>query len=220
MKFMKNQKLTGRLSLSVVFLLAAAVVMSGCTSQERPLLQSAQMIPPSTNTPSDYMYLIGPGDSLSVFVWNNPEVSTSVTVRPDGMISTNLVEDLKVTGQTPTEAARQIEGALSKYIKEPIVTVIVGGFIGPYSEQVRILGEATSPQTLAYRQNMTVLDVMIAVGGITDFADGNDASIIRVESGAQNQYNVRLNELVRDGAISANVDMLPGDILIIPEAWF
>lgn len=219
MKFMKNQKLTGRLSLSVVFLLAA-VVISGCTSQERPLLQSAQMIPPSTNTPSDYMYLIGPGDSLSVFVWNNPEVSTSVTVRPDGMISTNLVEDLKVTGQTPTEAARQIEGALSKYIKEPIVTVIVGGFIGPYSEQVRILGEATSPQTLAYRQNMTVLDVMIAVGGITDFADGNDASIIRVVSGAQKQYNVRLNDLVRDGDISANVDMLPGDILIIPEAWF
>ncbi|MBV1888914.1 MAG: polysaccharide export protein [Proteobacteria bacterium] len=216
---MKNQKLTGRLSLSVVFLLAA-VVISGCTSQERPLLQSAQMIPPSTNTPSDYMYLIGPGDSLSVFVWNNPEVSTSVTVRPDGMISTNLVEDLKVTGQTPTEAARQIEGALSKYIKEPIVTVIVGGFIGPYSEQVRILGEATSPQTLAYRQNMTVLDVMIAVGGITDFADGNDASIIRVVSGAQKQYNVRLNDLVRDGDISANVDMLPGDILIIPEAWF
>ena len=166
------------------------------------------------------MYLIGPGDSLSVFVWNNPEVSTSVTVRPDGMISTNLVEDLKVTGQTPTEAARQIEGALSKYIKEPIVTVIVGGFIGPYSEQVRILGEATSPQTLAYRQNMTVLDVMIAVGGITDFADGNDASIIRVVSGAQKQYNVRLNDLVRDGDISANVDMLPGDILIIPEAWF
>lgn len=219
MKFMKNQKLTGRLSLSVVILLAA-VVIGGCTSQERPLLQSAQMIPPSTSTPSDYMYLIGPGDSLSVFVWNNPEVSTSVTVRPDGMISTNLVEDLKVTGQTPTEAARQIEGALSKYIKEPIVTVIVGGFIGPYSEQVRILGEATSPQTLAYRQNMTVLDVMIAVGGITDFADGNDASIIRVVSGAQKQYNVRLNDLVRDGDISANVDMLPGDILIIPEAWF
>ena len=219
MKFMKNQKLTGRLSISVVFLLAA-VVIGGCTWQERPLLQSAQMIPPSTSTPSDYMYLIGPGDSLSVFVWNNPEVSTSVTVRPDGMISTNLVEDLKVTGQTPTEAARQIEGALSKYIKEPIVTVIVGGFIGPYSEQVRILGEATSPQTLAYRQNMTVLDVMIAVGGITDFADGNDASIIRVESGAQKQYNVRLNDLVRDGDISANVDMLPGDILIIPEAWF
>ena len=216
---MKNRNLVGRLPVLVVLLLSA-VVMSGCTSQEKQALQSAQMIAPSTTVPSDYMYLIGPGDSLSVFVWNNPEVSTTVTVRPDGMISTNLVEDLKVTGQSPTEAARQIEGALSKYIKDPIVTVIVGGFIGPYSEQVRILGEATSPQTLAYRQNMTVLDVMIAVGGITDFADGNDASIIRVVGGTQKQYSVRLNDLVRDGDISANVDMLPGDILIIPEAWF
>ncbi|MBV1913860.1 MAG: polysaccharide export protein [Pseudomonadales bacterium] len=216
---MKNRNLIGQLPMLAVMLLSA-VVLNGCTSQEKQVLQSAQMIAPSTTVPSDYMYLIGPGDSLSVFVWNNPEVSTTVTVRPDGMISTNLVEDLKVTGQSPTEAARQIEGALSKYIKEPIVTVIVGGFIGPYSEQVRILGEATSPQTLAYRQNMTMLDVMIAVGGITDFADGNDASIIRVVGGTQKQYSVRLNDLVRDGDISANVDMLPGDILIIPEAWF
>ena len=216
---MKNRNLVSRLAVLVVTLLLA-VVMSGCTSQEKQVLQPAQMIAPSTTVPSDYLYLIGPGDALNIFVWNNPEVSTSVTVRPDGMISTNLVEDLKVTGQSPTAAARQIEGALSKYIKDPIVTVIVGGFIGPYSEQVRILGEATSPQTLAYRQNMTVLDVMIAVGGITDFADGNDASIIRVVGGTQKQYSVRLNDLVRDGDISANVDMLPGDILIIPEAWF
>ena len=184
------------------------------------MLPSAEMIAPSATQASEYNYLIGPGDSLSIFVWNNPEVSTSVTVRPDGMISTNLVEDVKVTGQTPTQTARQLEGELSKYIKDPIVTVIVGGFIGPYSEQVRILGEATSPQTLAYRQNMTILDVMIAVGGITDFADGNNASIIRVVNGSQQEYRVRLEDLVRNGDISANVAVLPGDILIIPEAWF
>lgn len=196
-----------------------AVIVAGCAS-DKPMLQSAQMIPPSATQSSEYSYLIGPGDSLSIFVWNNPEVSTTVTVRPDGMISTNLVEDLKVTSQTPTQTARQIEKVLSKYIKEPIVTVIVGGFVGPYSEQVRILGEATSPQTIAYRQNMTALDVMIAVGGITDFADGNDASIVRMVGGAQKEYRVRLDDLVRSGDISANVEILPGDILIIPEAWF
>ncbi|MBL4584156.1 MAG: polysaccharide export protein [Pseudomonadales bacterium] len=215
---MNNKKLFGQLSRKMMLTLSALTLV-GCAS-DKPMLPAAQMFAPSTTESSNYHYLVGPGDSLSIFVWNNPEVSTTVTVRPDGMISTNLVEDLKVTGQTPTQAARQIEQVLSKYIKEPIVTVIVGGFIGPYSEQVRILGEATSPQTLAYRQNMTVLDVMIQVGGITDFADGNKASIVRVVGGSQKEYRVRLDDLVRDGDISANVEILPGDILIIPEAWF
>ena len=218
MEFMNTNKLLNRMSLRFVWVLCSALLV-GCAS-DKPMLATAQMIPPSTTQSSDYIYLVGPGDSLSIFVWNNPEVSTTVTVRPDGMISTNLVEDLKVTGQTPTQTARQIEKVLSKYIKEPIVTVIVGGFVGPYSEQVRILGEATSPQTLAYRQNMTILDVMIAVGGITDFADGNKASIVRIVAGKQQEYRVRLDDLIRDGDISANVAVLPGDILIIPEAWF
>ncbi len=213
-----NNNLLGQRALKFLLMLSA-LVLAGCAS-DKPMLPSAEMIAPSATQASEYNYLIGPGDSLSIFVWNNPEVSTSVTVRPDGMISTNLVEDVKVTGQTPTQTARQLEGELSKYIKDPIVTVIVGGFIGPYSEQVRILGEATSPQTLAYRQNMTILDVMIAVGGITDFADGNNASIIRVVNGSQQEYRVRLEDLVRNGDISANVAVLPGDILIIPEAWF
>ena len=213
-----NNNLLGQRALKFLLMLSALVLV-GCAS-DKPMLPSAEMIAPSATQASEYNYLIGPGDSLSIFVWNNPEVSTSVTVRPDGMISTNLVEDVKVTGQTPTQTARQLEGELSKYIKDPIVTVIVGGFIGPYSEQVRILGEATSPQTLAYRQNMTILDVMIAVGGITDFADGNNASIIRVVNGSQQEYRVRLEDLVRNGDISANVAVLPGDILIIPEAWF
>ena len=157
---------------------------------------------------------------MSIFVWRNPEVSTSVVVRPDGMITTNLIEDLPVTGKTPTRVAREIEKALSRYIKDPIVTVIMGGFVGPYSEQIRVVGEAAKPQSLSYRQHMTLLDVMIAVGGLTDYASGNRATIIRMVDGKQRQFTVHIEDLIKDGDISANVDMLPGDTLIIPESWF
>ncbi len=165
-------------------------------------------------------YLIGPGDSINIFVWRNPDLSTTVTVRPDGRVSIPLVEDLEVSGKTPTEVAREIEEKLAVYVRDPLVTVIVGGFVGPYSQQIRVLGEATQPQALPYREKMSVLDVMIAVGGLTDFAAGNKAKIIRVVDGVQKEYRVRLDDLVRDGDITANVDMLPGDTLIIPESWF
>ncbi len=165
-------------------------------------------------------YLIGPGDSINIFVWRNADLSTTVTVRPDGRVSIPLVEDLEVSGKTPTEVAREIEEKLAVYVRDPLVTVIVGGFVGPYSQQIRVLGEAAKPQALPYREKMSVLDVMIAVGGLTDFAAGNKAKIIRVVDGVQKEYRVRLDDLVRDGDISANVDMLPGDTLIIPESWF
>jgi polysaccharide export outer membrane protein len=130
------------------------------------------------------------------------------------------LEDIPAAGKTPTELARDIEEELSVYLREPLVTVIVNGFVGIYSEQIRIVGEASEPQALLYSDEMTLLDVMIAVGGLTDFADGNAATIIRVEDGEPHQYTVLIDELVRDGNIAANVDMKPGDILIIPEAWF
>lgn len=164
-------------------------------------------------------YLIGPGDSLNIQVWRNPEVSSSVTVRPDGKITTPLVEDVVANGKTPTQLARDIEKRLAKYIQEPIVTVIVAGFTGPYTEQIRVIGQAAKPQALPYRQNMSLLDVMIAVGGITDFADGNRASILRVHGGRQ-QFTVKLEDLVKGGDLSANLEMRPGDILIVPESWF
>ncbi len=157
---------------------------------------------------------------LNIFVWRNPEVSGSFIVRPDGMITTSLVEDIPVTGKTPTELARSIEEILSTYLRDPIVTVTVGGFVGPFSEQIRIIGEASSPQAISYKQHMTLLDVMIQVGGLTEFADGNGAVLVRIENGQQNQYEIMIDELLKDGKISANVDMLPGDIIIIPEAWF
>jgi len=165
-------------------------------------------------------YLVGPGDNIQINVWRNPEISMSVPVRPDGKITTPLVEDLLASGKTATQLARDIEETLSKYIQEPVVTVIVTSFVGPYSEQIRVIGEAAQPQALPYREKMSLMDVLIAVGGITDFAAGNRASIIRVVDGEQKQFRVRLNDLIRDGDISANVLMKQGDILVIPESFF
>ncbi|RJG49466.1 XrtA/PEP-CTERM system exopolysaccharide export protein [Motilimonas pumila] len=194
--------------------------VSACSQNDAPVASSASFTASSTADPEEYKYLIGPGDILNIFVWRNPEISGSFTVRPDGMITTSLVEDIPVTGKTPTELAREIEDVLSTYLREPIVTVTVSGFTGPYTEQVRIIGEASSPQALNYSQYMTVLDVMIQVGGLTEFADGNNTSLVRIENGQQKKYRVRLDDLVRKGDITANTNMLPGDILIIPEAWF
>jgi len=194
------------------------ISLAGCSNLST--LQSASTYPSLTTQVSNYQYLIGPGDSLNIFVWRNPEVSGRFTVRPDGKITTSLVEDIPVSGKTPTMLARDIEKVLSKYIRDPIVTVTVGGFVGPYSEQIRIVGEAANPMSINYRQNMTLLDVMVAVGGLTEFADGNGAKLIRVENNQKKTYQILLQDLIKDGDIDANADMLPGDIIIIPEAWF
>lgn len=167
-----------------------------------------------------YEYVIGPGDGLNIFVWRNPELSQTVTVRPDGKLSVPLVEDLTASGKTATQLAREIEEVLGTYIKEPLVTVIVGGFQGVYETQVRVVGEAAEPTALPYRDDMTVLDLMIAVGGLTEFADGNKARLVRTVDGEQRQAVLRLEDLIKDGDISANVRLAPGDVIIIPEAWF
>jgi polysaccharide export outer membrane protein len=189
--------------------------LGGCTGNVKPAssMKDIKSIP-------DYNYIIGPGDNVNIFVWRNPEVSMSVPVRPDGKITTPLVEDLQASGKTPTELARKIEEVLGTYIKDPSVTVIVTGFVGPYDQQVRVIGEATSPQALPYRENMTLLDLMIAVGGLTEFAAGNNAVLVRRVNGREMQYRLRIDDLIDEGDISANVPMLPGDILIVPESWF
>ena len=191
--------------------------LSSCSSNRLP---PASLFPSATSSIENYEYLIGPGDSVNIFVWRNQEVSGSFIVRPDGKITTSLVEDLPVTGKTPTQLAREIETVLGQYIKSPIVTVSVGQFIGPYSEQVRVIGEATNPMAVNYRQNMTLLDLMIAVGGVTEYANGNGAVLVRIVEGKQEEYDIELDDLVKSGDISANVDILPGDIIIIPEDWF
>ena len=166
-------------------------------------------------------YLIGPGDTIRVDVWRSPELSVTIPVRPDGKISTPLVDDMQAAGKTTGQLARDIENALAKYVQKPVVTVIVTNFVGLYSEQVRVIGEAAKPQALPYSANMTLLDVMIQVGGITNFADGNKASIRRrTADGKTVQFGVRVSDLVRGGDLSANVPMRPGDILIIPQSYF
>lgn len=190
---------------------SCALLLGGCATRLAPAESMA--------TASNPDYRIGPGDSVNIIVWRNPEVSMSVPVRPDGKITTPLVDDLPALGKSPTTLARDIEKALAKYIRDPVVTVVVTNFVGPSSEQIRVIGEATKPQILAYRQNMTILDVMIAVGGLTEFADGNHATISRAAEGGKS-YSVRLQDLVKRGDISANVDMRPGDIVVIPQSWF
>ena len=192
----------------------AVLALSACeTKPEVPAAQAAvPELPP--------LYRVGAGDGLTIFVWRNAELTTTVTVRPDGRISVPLIEDLYVEGKTPSDLAREIESELAVYIQDPLVTVIVGTFIGTFPQQVRIVGEASLPQAIPYRANMTVLDVVIATGGLTEFADGNNTTLVRFEDGEPMEYRVRLDDLLEAGDISANVALLPGDILIVPETFF
>ncbi|MCU0921344.1 MAG: polysaccharide export protein [Burkholderiaceae bacterium] len=193
--------------------IAGAGLLAACASTDN--------FPPAPQLAStrDYTYIVGAGDNLNIIVWRNPELSMSVPVRPDGKFSTPLIDELVAQGKNSVQIARDIEKELEKYVRDPVVTVIVTGFVGPYDQQIRVVGEAAKPQALPYKQEMTLLDVMIAVGGLTDFADGNAATILRTDEGGK-QYSVRLRDLIRRGDISANVPMKPGDILIIPQSFF
>jgi polysaccharide biosynthesis/export protein len=208
-----------RFLCSVVARFGAASVtialLGGCGSLGADALPAA----PALAQTSDYSYVIGAGDNVNIIVWRNPELSMSVPVRPDGKVSAPLVDELVAQGKTSAELARDIEKKLSTYVRDPVVTVIVTGFVGPYSEQIRVVGEAARPLFLPFKQKMTLLDVMIAVGGLTDFADGNRAVIQRTSEGNK-QYSVRLKDLIKRGDISANVEMRPGDILVIPQSLF
>jgi polysaccharide export outer membrane protein len=199
-------------ALRRIGVMVASLLLAACSTNRYPPA-------PASAATAEYRYLIGPLDTVNIIVWRNPELSLTAQVRPDGYISTPLVEDLLAIGRNPTDLARDIEKALSKYARDPIVTVVVTSFTGASSEQIRIVGEAARPQAIPYRQNMTLLDVMIQVGGLTDFADGNSAVLVRGKDSGQ-QYGVRIKDLIKRGDISANVDVRPGDVLIIPQSWF
>jgi polysaccharide export outer membrane protein len=193
--------------------LVAAALLSGCAGTARHPLA------PAETAAAEHRYRIGPLDQLNIIVWRNAELSANVTVRPDGRISVPLVEDVMAAGKSPAELAKEVEQTLSRVVRDPAVTVIVSGFQGVYGDQIRIVGEATRPQSVPFRQNMTILDVMIQAGGLTDFADGNAAVLVRgAEAGKQ--YSVRLKDLLKRGDISANVQVRPGDIVIVPQSWF
>lgn len=207
----------GQSSIALILLVFIIGLLQSC-SNTLPKISGSSAASASKSAPQDY--LIGPGDNLKVFVWRNAELSATVPVRPDGKISTPLVEDVVASGKTSSQLARDMEQRLALYVKNPVVTVTVTTFVGRYSEQIRVVGEAAKPHSLSYSENMTLLDVLIAVGGLTEFADGNDARIVRITDGQQQQFSVRLHDLLKRGDITANVRMMPGDILIIPESWF
>jgi polysaccharide export outer membrane protein len=188
-------------------------MVAGCST-----VGSYPPAPQAVDSPN-LRYKIGPLDTLNVVVWRNPELSGPVTVRPDGFISMPLIGELQAAGKSPSELSLAARAALSKLVVDPVVSVVVTGFQGVYSEQIRIVGEAARPQAVAYRQDMTLLDVMIQVGGMTDFADGNGAVLIRGSSGGK-QYSLRLKDLLKRGDISANVAVMPGDIVMVPQSWF
>jgi len=205
------------IKFKTIIVLCLSYIITGCSSLTLP---PATLHQSNTVDVASYRYLLGAGDVVNIFVWRSPEVSGTFVVRPDGMITTSLVEDIPVSGKTPTELARSIEKILSTYLRDPVVTVTVNDFKGPFSEQIRVIGEAAQPQSINYTQHMTLLDVMIRVGGLTEFADGNDAVLVRIENGNQKQYEIYIEDLIKNGEIAANVDVLPGDIIVIPETWF
>lgn len=199
-------------------LLAALTILSLAACSHR-----SDGLPPlvgQAKEDSTSAYVIGPGDALHVFIWRNPDLSAQVSVRPDGRITIPLIEDLVVAGKAPTDVAREIEKRLAEFVVEPKATVIMQNFVGPLDRQIRVVGEAAKPQAIPFRQDMTVLDVLIAAGGLTPFAAGNRAVIVRkVEGKGADSYRIRLNDLIEDGDLSANVQVAPGDILIIPQKW-
>ncbi len=198
------------------FALGLLLALGAC-SQGTP---APVTVPIVASVPSQ-PYQIGPGDQLSIFVYQAPNLSVpGLTVRPDGRISMPLIPDIAAAGKTPTELSKDIEAKLKEYVKQPNVSVIVGGFVGPLDRQIRVIGEATEPLALPYRDGLTVLDVMIQTKGLTRFAAGNSATIVRTIGNKRQTIPLRLSDLLRDGDINQNVVMQPGDTIIIPQSWF
>ncbi|MBV5307929.1 XrtA/PEP-CTERM system exopolysaccharide export protein [Chromatium okenii] len=201
-------------------LISSLLVITSCSFIKKKALPPVPPEQRETTVQDGYFYQIAPGDTVNIFVWGLAELSGSVPVRPDGMLTTPLIEDMQASGKTPSQLARDLEKQFATYVRSPIVTVIVNGFVGLPTQQVRIIGEALKPAAVPFRKHMTILDLMIEVGGLTEFASGNKSVLVRYQNGKQQQYSVRLDDLIRHGDILQNVSLLPGDILIIPEAWF
>lgn len=197
-----------------------ALMLTSCAGGNRPELPPASFV--SANQAPGEEYVIGPLDTLNIFVWRNPELSAKVQVRPDGRITTPLVSDMPAVGKTPAMLADDMKIALSQYIKDPIVSVIVDNFQGTFSQQIRIVGATEKPASIPYRAGMTLLDAMIAVGGLNQYAAGNRAKLIRYDkaTGKQKEYALKLSSLLKDGDPDANVKLEPGDVIIIPESMF
>ena len=198
-----------------------SLALTGCAgTSSGPQLPPASFVAAQEGPGEEYV--IGPLDELTVFVWRNPELGASVQVRPDGRITTPLITDMPAVGKTPSMLSEDIKLQLSQYIQEPIVSVIVNKFSGTFSQQIRIVGATEKPASIPYRANMTLLDAMIAVGGLSEYAAGNRARLVRFDkdTGRQKEYAVRISDLLRKGDTKANVLLMPGDVIIIPESQF
>jgi polysaccharide export outer membrane protein len=196
---------------ALIPVIMAAIIVAACSN-----LPPA---PTDAGGPTPF-YRIGPGDALNVFVWQNTQLSTPAIVGPDGRISLPLVKEIEAAGKTPTQLARDIEHRLAKYVTDPVVTVMVSSYVGPFSQQVRVIGEVGKPQAIVYRKGMTVLDAMLAVGGLTQYAAGNRATLVRTWNGVETSYGLRLDKLLQDGDLSANVPLEPGDVITVPQTYF
>ena len=200
---------------------AGALASTGCASaKSRETLPPANFV--SDNAAPTEKYVIGALDQLNIFVWRNQELSAKVQVRPDGMITTPLISDMVAAGKTPAKLADDIKRVLSKYIDNPQVSVMVDGFQGTFGQQIRIVGATDKPAALPYRANMTLLDAMIEVGGLSQYAAGDKARLIRHdrETGEQTEYNLKISRLLKKGDTKANVSLRPGDVIIIPQSMF
>ncbi|USI72119.1 XrtA/PEP-CTERM system exopolysaccharide export protein [Sphingomonas morindae] len=208
------------LARSAASALALPLALIGCATAKGPPLPPATFV--STQEAPGEEYAIGPLDQLSIFVWRNPELGAKVQVRPDGRITTPLIADLPALGKTPSQLAADIKARLSKYVNDPLVSVIVENFSGTYAQQVRIVGATEKPASLPYRANMTLLDAMIAVGGLSQYAAGDRAKLVRFNkvTGKQQEYPLQISKLLKRGDVAANVKLEPGDVIIIPESAF
>lgn len=210
----KNTSISQRFSAAFIALLLTSTLAYGQAEL------AEQDVPPNAISPNNTEYQIGPGDTLNVFVWRQPDLSTKVPVRPDGGISTPLVEDIVAVGKTPSALARDIEAVLSEYIRAPQVTIIVEQFVGTFNTSIRVLGQVVNPGAVAYRERMTILDVLLEVGGLTEFAAGNRGKLVRNVNGEAIETRVKLDNLLNKGKLSENLPVQPGDVVIVPEAVF
>jgi polysaccharide export outer membrane protein len=197
-------------------IIALGLGLIGCAATNLPPAPS----PSTTPTAPTQNYVIGPGDSVEIFVWRNPDLSRQVPVRPDGRISIPLIDDQQAAGKTATELGNEIEKLLSEFVQDPRVTVIVSQFVGPFGAQIRFVGDGVAAQAIPYRENMSLLDAIITIGGLKEFASGNNARISRGAGADATEFRVRMDDLLNKGDLTANVDMQPGDIVIVPESWF
>ncbi len=206
-----RRQVIARLSTGVMLL----TFLAGCVSNKHPSIPDELL-----TDQSQYQYIIGPGDQLEIYVWGYEDLTVSIPVRPDGKITTRLVEDMPASGKTPTELSRDIEIQYANFVKSPNVSVTVSNFVGSPSQQIKVVGGGFEPRSIPYTTNMTLLDLMIAVGGLAEYSQGNKAVLLRRVDGERKPFAVRLSDLINNGDISADVPLAPGDIIMIPEAWF